>query len=435
MDGFTEDTDIIVLAATNRLDTLDSALLRPGRFDRRVSITQPDEEARLAILEVHVKNKPMAEGVDLAGLARKTADFSGAMLAGLLNEAAIFAARRGAEEITAADVDAGWFKTAVGAGRRRSMAPRERTIIAAHETGHAICGRVHGNVRKIERVSLYRHGEALGVTVHSSTDNLLPSESDLRAMLVALMGGRAAEALLFEEITGGASNDFEKANEIATQMVQVWGMGLDPKDTETGVTGRGSLGWLVRHQQIALSAEIQTAMTRAVKRILDQAYEQAVSTLVAERDTLARVAAYLYEKEEIDGEEFAAVCDGRLDPSPESLANWRDPASKPRPWTAVAEGLAHLAHRGASVLPVPVPVPILAPVPVQVTRAETLAPVAAPAPIVNRRRSGRTPLAKRWLSGGLHRVAGGIRTVARSLEEAEDKVGPKAKRAREEEAI
>ena len=222
LDGFSTTDDVVVIAATNRVDTLDPAVLRPGRFNRKIHVGLPDVVGRREILEVHARNKPLVAEADLPGLARKTYGFSGAQLADLLNEAAILAARRAGEAITPEDLHAGWLKVAVGTSRRRSMDERERSIIAAHEVGHAICGKVHGDKRKVEEISLFAHGEALGVTVSSQEDNDLPAESDLRAHLVALMGGRAAEELLFHEVTGGASNDFDKANEIATRMV--WSM-------------------------------------------------------------------------------------------------------------------------------------------------------------------------------------------------------------------
>jgi cell division protease FtsH len=334
MDGFATDERIIVIAATNRIDTLDAAVLRPGRFTRKIHIGLPDREARRAILQVHAANKPIGEDVDLDAVARRTAGFSGAQLADLLNESAIMAARRGASELSATDVRAGFLKSAVGTSRRRSMNDRERSIIAAHEAGHAICGRVWGDLRRIEEISLYQHGEALGVTVSSSEDNSLPAESDLQAMLVALMGGRVAEELLFTEITGGASNDFEKASEIAKMMVTRWGMGTDPGDRTVSPSGRGTLSVLVADE---VSGEIRTAQDRAIRAILDAAYANARSTLLAERERLNRVAAYLFEHERIDGDEFAAVFEGRALPSSDEIGAWRDAAAKPREWSKIDE--------------------------------------------------------------------------------------------------
>ena len=219
MDGFGSNDGVVVIGATNRLDTLDPAALRPGRFTRKIHVPLPDRDGRLAILAVHAKGKPIAPDVDLLALARKTYGFSGAMLADLLNEAAILAARPGLDAIGPVEIHNGWLKTALGTSRKRSMDERERSIIATHEAGHAVCGFVHGDKRRVEEISLFAHGEALGVTVSSSEDNDLPSETDLRARLVALMGGRVAEELLFHEVTGGASSDFETATSIATSMV------------------------------------------------------------------------------------------------------------------------------------------------------------------------------------------------------------------------
>ena len=237
-------------------------------------------------------------------MARKTYGFSGAMLADLLNEAAILAARRGAETIGPEDLHAGWLKVAVGTSRRRSMDERERSIIAAHEVGHAICGKVHGDKRRVEEISLFAHGEALGVTVSSQEDNDLPSESDLRARLVALMGGRAAEEILFHEVTGGASNDFETANQIATTMVTKWGMGRDPEANDDGISGRGSLSFLVPTGERSLPSEVQAAATRAIRAILDEAYAEACRDARSRNiGTLRRLAAYLVEHERVDGDD------------------------------------------------------------------------------------------------------------------------------------
>ena len=286
---------------------------------------------------VHAKDKPLADDVVLDTLARRTGGFSGAMLADLLNEAAIFAARRDADEITLNDVEQGWTKVAVGIGRKRSMPLRERAIIAAHEAGHAICGRLHADTRTVERISMFRHGDALGYTLTSEGDELLPSEAHLRGQLVALMGGRAAEALLFVDHTGGASNDFEKANQLADAMVTKWGLGADP-ETAGGITGRGALGYLVGGEGGTMRGPAEAAATRAIASILDHAYETAIDTLRANLDLLERVAAYLVETEEMTGEEFAAICEGRLEPSAEALATWLVAEAQPRARSAIDAG-------------------------------------------------------------------------------------------------
>ena len=336
LDGFQTTDDIIVIAATNRLDILDSAVLRPGRFNRKIHVGLPDVKGRREILDVHARNKPLAITSDLEELARKTYGFSGAMLADLLNEAAILAARRGGDQIEPDDLHQGWLKVAVGTSRRRSMDERERSIIAAHEVGHAICGKVHGDKRKVEEISLFAHGEALGVTVSSQEDNDLPSESDLRARLVALMGGRAAEEILFHEVTGGASNDFEQANRIATAMVTKWGMGRDPEAADGGISGRGALSFLVPTGGRSLPSEVQAAATRAIRSILDEAYAEASRTLIAHLDILRRLAAYLVEHERVDGATFDELFDGRR-PVPNAGDEWRAATSRPRDWGDVVD--------------------------------------------------------------------------------------------------
>jgi ATP-dependent metalloprotease FtsH len=334
LDGFGTSADIVVIAATNRIDILDEAVLRPGRFSRKVHVGLPDVGGRKAILEVHARGKPLGPEVDVDLLARKTYGFSGAQLADLLNEAAIMAARRSGETITNDDLHNGWLKVAVGTGRRRSMNERDRAIIAAHEVGHAICGKVQGDTRRVEEISLFAHGEALGVTVSSQEDNDLPAESDLRARLVALMGGRAAEELLFHEVTPGAANDFEKATQIATSMVHRWGMGRDPRAGEQGTSGRGSLSFIAAKRDGSLPSELNAPATRAVAAILDEAYESARQTLIDNMPILRRIAVYLVQQERIDGDTFDALYEGKID-VPDADIEWRPAAARPREWAAI----------------------------------------------------------------------------------------------------
>ena len=363
MDGFSSTDSIVVIAATNRLDTLDQAVLRPGRFTRKVNVPLPDIDGRRAILKIHAIGKPLDEAVDMEAIARRTAGMSGAQLADLLNEAAIYAARRTHERISPADIHDGWLKSILGTSRKRSMNERERSIIAAHEAGHAICGRLFGDRRRVEEISLFAHGDALGVTVSSSEDDYLPSESDLRARLVALMGGRAAEAILFEDLTGGAANDLEKAGDIATSMVTKWGMGHDPDGATPGPSGRGTLSLRVVGDETALSAGVRAAMDRAINSILDQAYTQAREALLAEIKRLTRVAAYLYEHERIDGAQFEALFDGSLAPSADMEKRWRSAESKPRSWDEIDDLVAtSVATADSSALAPIVPGPA-APVP------------------------------------------------------------------------
>ncbi|HYI21580.1 MAG TPA: AAA family ATPase [Candidatus Limnocylindrales bacterium] len=334
LDGFSTSSEIVVIAATNRLDILDDAVLRPGRFSRKVHVSLPDVGGRRAILDVHARGKPLGPEVDLDLLARKTYGFSGAQLADLLNEAAIMAARRESVTIGNDDLHAGWLKVAVGTGRRRSMNERDRAIIAAHEVGHAICGKVHGDSRRVEEISLFAHGEALGVTVSSQEDNDLPSESDLRARLIALMGGRAAEELLFHDVTPGAANDFEKATHIATSMVQRWGMGRDPREAADAAAGRGTLSFFAVKRDGTLPSELNAPATRAIAAILDQAYASARQTLIDHLDKLRAIGVYLVQQERIDGDTFDALFDGTLD-VPDAQSEWRPAAARPREWAAI----------------------------------------------------------------------------------------------------
>jgi cell division protease FtsH len=397
LDGFTSTDGVVVIAATNRVDVLDPAVLRPGRFNRKIHVGLPDVVGRREILTVHSRGKPFEPTVDLDIVARKTYGFSGAQLADLLNEASILAARRKGDLVTAEDVHGGWLKVAVGTGRRRSMDERERSIIAAHEVGHAICGRIHGDRRKVEEISLFAHGEALGVTVSSQEDNDLPAESDLRARLVALMGGRAAEELLFQEVTGGAANDFEQANRIATSMVTRWGMGRDPESNEHGTSGRGSLSFFVARNGGTLPSEVQAAATRATRAILDEAYAEACRTLLEHMDLLRRLAAYLVEHERVDGDTFDSLVDGRID-VPNALEEWRPAAARPRAWADIPTW-----HAGRGN-PVPLPLPVAATSPAIIEPApEPIRLPVAPLPVPIR--AARRPLheRRRTVAGQLSR--------------------------------
>jgi cell division protease FtsH len=373
MDGFSSSDSIVVIAATNRMDTLDHAVLRPGRFTRKVNVPLPDIDGRRAILGIHGVGKPLDEAVDMEALARRTAGMSGAQLADLLNESAIYAARRTHEKITPVDVHDGWLKSILGTSRKRSMDERERSIIAAHEAGHAVCGRLFGDRRRVEEISLFAHGDALGVTVSSSEDDYLPSESDLRATLIALMGGRAAESILFEDVTGGAANDLEKASDIATRMVTQWGMGHDPESAALGASGRGTLSFRVVGEESSVSAGLRAAVDRTINAILDQAYTQARETLLSEMKRLTRVAAYLYEHERIDGAQFEALFDGSLVPSADVETQWRSAKSKPRSWDEIEDLVARA-----------------------VATAETSTVARAAAPRPNRPKRGRASGQSRW---------------------------------------
>jgi hypothetical protein len=281
-----------------------------------------------------------------------------------------------------------------------------------------VCGFIHGDKRRVEEISLFAHGEALGVTVSSSEDDDLPSETDLRARLVALMGGRVAEELLFHEVTGGASNDFEKATSIATTMVHRFGMGRDPEATDEGPTGRGILTTLVG-DSAGFSRDVRDAQARAIGSILDEAYTSARRTLIAEMPRLRDVAAYLYEQERIDGDEFEAVMEGRLRPA--DADGWRAAAASPRPWAAIPTVYQERAPRGLAIptsSPTPVAIPAADPSPVFVPVAvpESVPVAAAVAPkLAPSRRLGRRLLANRRLPGMPGRRRGSVAAIGRDL--------------------
>jgi hypothetical protein len=271
-----------------------------------------------------------------------------------------------------------------------------------------VCGFVYGDKRRIEEISLFAHGDALGVTVSSSEDNDLPSETDLRARLVALMGGRVAEELLFHEVTGGASNDFETATSMATTMVVRFGMGRDPEATDDGATGRGILTTLVGDTSVGFSRDVRDAQARAIRSILDEAYSAARRTLIAEMPRLRDVAAYLYEQERIDGDEFEAVMAGRL--RSVDGEGWRAAAASPRAWDAIP---TTFQERGPRVTVMPPPLPF-APA---VTREPSPAAVPAttlPAP-ERARRPGRRLVNNRRFPAMPGRLRRSVAAIVRDL--------------------
>jgi len=398
MDGFRTTDNVVVIAATNSLEGLDAAAIRSGRFSRKIHVPMPDLAARREILGVHARNKPLGPDADLDLIARTTTGMSGADLAELLNEAAIFAARREATTISAADLRAAWLKVAIGTGRQRSMPLRERSIIAAHEAGHAICGRVFGSKTRVEEVSLFAHGmaggEALGFTLSTPEDNPLPSESDIWSDLIRLMGGRAAEQILFRDITPGAANDLEVANTLATMMVTKWGMGFDPADRHLGLGehGRGArLSLRVKDQNHSVSTSTSEAMERAIIRILDTAFERAIDTINAEMPRLSAVAAYLFEHERMCGEDFEAVYSGAIPISEAAIAAWRD---------------------GTGTIPAPI-----------VERPMGARPALAPIPDSDNGKAGR-----QFLPRAMRKLAAGANTLAVVLEHNESKLKSKIDR-------
>jgi cell division protease FtsH len=293
MDGFDTQTNIVVIAATNRPDVLDPALLRPGRFDRQVMLDKPDIRGRQAILEVHARGKPLAPAVALSSLARQTVGFSGADLANLLNEAALLAARNQRDLIEQRDLDEAVLRVLAGPQRKsRVITADEKAIIAYHEVGHAIVMRSIPGSDPVQKVTAIARGLALGITVSvPAEDRYLLRRSELLAKLAGLMGGRAAEELVFGDITTGASQDIEQATRLARRMVCEFGMsplGLISLKSE----GEGAA---------AVSAQMAARIDHEVAQLVEQAYQTALEVLRARREKLSLIAEHLIDVETIEG--------------------------------------------------------------------------------------------------------------------------------------
>ncbi|HJT59364.1 MAG TPA: ATP-dependent zinc metalloprotease FtsH [Ktedonobacteraceae bacterium] len=299
MDGFDRQTNIVVIAATNRPDVLDPALLRPGRFDRQVMLDKPDIRGRLAILEVHAQGKPFAEDVTLTSLARQTVGFSGADLANLLNEAALLAARRGQDVICKPELDEAILRVMAGPERKsRVITEAEKAIIAYHEVGHAIVMRSMPGADPVQKVTAIARGMALGITVQApSEDRYLMRRSELLAKMAGAMGGRAAEDIIFGDITTGASQDIEYVTNVARRMVCEFGMSpLGNVALKKDADGSAMI-----------SAETAMKIDKEIGFLVDQAYETALSILREKKGKLIEIAEHLIEVETIDGSELDAM--------------------------------------------------------------------------------------------------------------------------------
>jgi cell division protease FtsH len=315
MDGFDRSTGVVVIAATNRPEILDPALLRPGRFDRHVEIPLPNQKERAAILAVHAKGKPLAPGVDFDVVARGTPGFSGADLANLVNEAAIFSVRAGREQITAGDFSEA--RDRILLGRREAsnaLLPEEKRAVAVHEAGHAIVAALSENADPVAKVTILPAGRALGVTEQLPEDERrIYPESYLRDTLAIRLGGRAAELLELGETSSGASNDLAGATQIALRMVREFGM--SPRLGPVGFASDGPQ--YLGPQQVTTrqyAEETQRVIDEEVSRLLKEADDRATALLESRRDALDKVVAQLLERETIDGEDVEAAL-GKEPPS------------------------------------------------------------------------------------------------------------------------
>ena len=299
MDGFSSEETIIVLAATNRPEMLDKAFLRPGRFDRQVTVPAPDLVGREAILKIHAKDKKLADDVSLYSIAEDTAGFTGAELANILNEAAIIATKKDHTAITNADLDEAVKKVTVGLEKTsRKISDKDKKLTAYHEAGHAIVSQFLPTQTAVKEVSIIPRGMAGGYTMYKSDeDKYYISKTEMQEKLIALLGGRAAEKLILDDISTGASNDLEVATQIARDMITVYGM----SDSIGTISFKDSDGQ-INYQMFG--EEMQDAIGKEVKRLIDTAYNDAQEILRQNVETLHAIAKVLITKEKINEEEF-----------------------------------------------------------------------------------------------------------------------------------
>jgi cell division protease FtsH len=305
MDGFDSSDSVIVLGATNRPDELDPALLRPGRFDRRVAVQPPDSKGRELILRVHTRSVPLDREVDLERLASTTPGMVGADLANLVNEAALLAARRGHERVKRADFTDALVKIVLGAERKIVLGEDDRRRIAYHEGGHAIVGKLTPGADPVRKVSIIPRGQALGVTLSTPDDDRFNlSEAELRAKIRVAIGGRVAEEVVFGDITTGAESDIQQVTAIARGMVERWGM--SEKVGFLTVTPQEGRSMLLPGSE-PVSEATQELIDAEVRRIVDEEHETTTTLVSANRDKLDNLAEALLERETLDEIDAYAV--------------------------------------------------------------------------------------------------------------------------------
>ena len=330
MDGFEDNSAVILIAATNRPDILDPALLRPGRFDRRVTVDRPDVAGREKILGVHAQNKPLDSTVDLARIAKITPGFTGADLANLMNESALLAARRRLTTISSNEVEEAMERVMAGPQRKsRVMTQKERNVIAYHESGHALVGHILENSDPVHKISIVSRGQALGYTMQiPEEDHFLETREGMLDQIAVLLGGRTAEELFCDDITTGASNDLERATKLARTMVTRYGMS---DELGTQVFGEAQHEVFLGRdyaQKNDYSAETAKRIDDEVERIMREAHERARDVLGARRDQMDTMAAVLLERETVEGAAVDALLDGKWDEFVASEKN-DEPASVP----------------------------------------------------------------------------------------------------------
>jgi cell division protease FtsH len=353
MDGFTMTDNIILIAATNRPDILDPALLRPGRFDRQIVVDRPDRKGRAKILEVHTRGKPLAKHIDLDNLAAQTPGFTGADLQNLVNEAALLSARIGKREIDHLQLEEGIMRVIAGPEKKtRVMSEKERRITAYHEMGHALVAHFLDNTDPVHKISVISRGQALGYTISLPTeDKFLTTRAELQDTMAMTLGGRAAEELVFSEVTTGASNDIEKVTATAKQMVMRFGMSekLGPRvfghDQGQPFLGREY------SSEPDYSDDVAREIDDEIRRVVEEAHQSARNILEQHRDDLTHTSEILLSRETIEREEFIQLLEGKSElevfgPDEPVLPSGSEPE-------AAEEPAARKPERGPSPLPRP----------------------------------------------------------------------------------
>lgn len=312
MDGFDPRTDVIVLAATNRPDMLDPALIRAGRFDRNINIPLPDLKDREEIIKIHMRGKPFSEDVNLERIARKTVGFSGADIENMLNEAAILAARGNKEMLHSEDIEEAALKVTMGAERKTLQTEEERRLTAYHEAGHALVASSVPDMDPVYRVSIVARGGSLGHTSFPpERDRYNETKTRLLSILATMLGGRAAEEIVYDEMTIGAADDLDKASKLARKMVASYGMSpLGPVSFE----GKEGNPWVAREMgETGYSQEMAAKVDNEIKNLIDEAHIKAKRILIEKREILDRISQRLLEKETIDKDEYDGILSARAD--------------------------------------------------------------------------------------------------------------------------
>ena len=313
MDGFSPNEGIIIMAATNRPDVLDPALLRPGRFDRQINIDRPDLAGREAILNVHTRGKPLDEGVDVRLLARRTPGFTGADLENLINEGALLAARRRKKRITMEELEDAIDRIVGGGPQKRSrvISPKEKPVVAYHEAGHALLGKLLPHTDPPHQVTIIPQGPALGVTISLPTeDRYLISRQEILDRVVQALGGRAAEQLIFGEITSGASNDLEQVTKMVRRMVTEFGMSDLGPMTFGNRLDNPFLGRDLARDR-AFSEDVASRIDEEIHKVVSESYERALSLLREHRNKLEDIARALLDRETVTSEELTEIMEGK----------------------------------------------------------------------------------------------------------------------------